>query len=567
MTARRLVALFGVFVLGLTGIGLRLVVLQVKDASAYQALARDQRVRAIELPAPRGDIFDRSGKELAMSLPATAVFADPKLVKDPVQTAHQLAPILHLAFKDVRDSVSKPTRFEYLARGLDDDVANAVRALELPGIGFLDESRRHYPAGAVAPQVLGFVGIDGEGLAGIEMQYQDALAGRPGEVIQEQDPEGRGIPQAGTTTTLPAPGSGVVLTIDRELQFAAQRALVAAVKSNHAKGGTVLVMDPATGEILAMADYPWYDPNHFSQAQPDATRAKAITDVFEPGSVNKVITASAAIEENLFPLTESWPIPDSYLVGGHLFHDSHPHPVEQMTLADIIAYSSNIGTIQTAARLGQPMLARYMAKFGYGRRTGITFPGESPGILPPQDEWWATGMGSIPIGQGVAVTPLQMASVYATIANGGEWVQPTLVRGLRDADGVFHAVGAPERRRVVRPETAARVTEMLAYAVQVGTGSEADIEGYSVAGKTGTARKPLKDARGYSDQYVASFIGFLPASAPRLVIAAILDEPVTVFGGIASAPLFREVARSAIARLRVPPAPPPTIPAHAIQPD
>ncbi|MCA1726787.1 MAG: penicillin-binding protein 2, partial [Actinobacteria bacterium] len=529
-SARRIVALFGVFVLGLTGICVRLVWLQVKDANAFQALARDQRLRAIELPAPRGNIFDRDSHELAMSLPAAAVYADPTLVKDPASTARALAPLLHMPVRDVRAKIAGPGRFTYLARGLDDPVADRIRALKLPGIGFLDESRRHYPSGPVAPQVLGFVGIDGVGLAGIEKQYQTQLAGRPGEMIREQDPDGRGIPQAGTTTTPPVPGADVVLTIDREVQFATQRLLVEAVRENHAKGGTALVMDPRTGEILALADYPWYDPNRFSQARPEATRAKAITDVFEPGSVNKVITAAAAIEEELFALDTSWPIPDAYLVGGHLFHDSHPHPVQRMTLADIIAYSSNVGTIQTAARVQQPRLARYLARFGYGRKTGVTFPGESPGILPPQDEWWATGMGSIPIGQGVAVTPLQMACVYATIANGGEWVQPTLVRGFRDGEGTFHAAPAPERRRVVRPDTAARVTEMLAYAVQVGTGTEADIERYHVAGKTGTARKPLKDARGYSDQYVASFIGFFPASAPRLVIAAILDEPDTVYG-------------------------------------
>jgi cell division protein FtsI (penicillin-binding protein 3) len=551
-------------VLGLTGIGLRLAFLQVKDASAFQALARDQRVRSIELLPPRGNIFDRDGKGLAMSLPATAVFADPGLVEDVAETARALAPILRVPVPDLRAKLSTGTRFEYLARGLDDPSASRVRALELPGIGFLDESRRHYPAGAVAPQVLGFVGIDGDGLAGIEMQYQSALAGVPGEMIREQDPDGTGIPQAGSTATPPVPGRDVVLTIDRELQFAVQRALVEHVKRNGAKGGTVLVMDPANGEILALADYPWFDPNRFETARPDVTRARAITDVFEPGSVNKVITASAAIEERLFPLEESWPIADHIPVGPHVFTDSHPHPIQEMTLADIIAFSSNVGTIQTAAKLGQPRMARYLAKFGYGRTTGITFPGESPGILPPQDEWWTTGMGSIPIGQGVAVTPLQMACVYATIANGGEWVQPSLIRGLVEPDGSFLPAPEPQRRRVVEPETAARVTEMLAYAVGVGTGTEADIDGYHVAGKTGTARKPLKDARGYSDKHVASFIGFLPASAPQLVIAAILDEPATVYGGVASAPLFREVAQHAIARFRVPAAAAPAIPPHAM---
>jgi cell division protein FtsI (penicillin-binding protein 3) len=561
-TARRLVALLAVLCLGLTGIAVRLVVLQVKDANAYQALARDQRVRSIELPAPRGAIFDRGGEELAMSLPATAVFADPSFIQEPARTARALAGPLKMKVGVIEARLREASRFVYLARGLDDEAAGRVRALKLRGIGFLDESRRYYPAGIMAPQVVGFVGVDGQGLAGIELQHEAALAGRPGEVIREQDPDGRWIPQAGRASTPPVPGEDLVLTIDKELQFVAQRALAEAVKRNGAKGGTVLVMEPSTGQILALADYPWFDPNTYDGAHPEITRAKAITDVFEPGSVNKVITASAAVEEKLFPLTESWPIPDTHLLGGHPFRDSHPHPIEQMTLADIIAFSSNVGTIQTAAKLGQPRLASYLARFGYGRKTGIEFPGEAPGIVPAQDEWWSTGMGSIPIGQGVAVTPLQMASVYATIANGGEWVQPRLVRGRIDQTGTFHPADPPQRHRVVSADTAARVTEMLAYAVQVGTGTEANIDGYWVAGKTGTARKPLADARGYSDKHVASFIGFLPASRPSLVIAAIIDEPTTVYGGVAAAPLFREVAHFALARLRVPAAEAPATPPH-----
>ena len=565
-TARRLIALLALLVLGLSGIGVRLVLLQVKDAEALQALAADQRVRGIELPAPRGAIYDRSRKELAMSLPARAIYADPQQVENPARTAATLAALLDLPVRELRDKLEQTNRFVYLARGVDDTLAERIEDLEPPleGIGFLEESRRHYPAGALAPQVVGFVGLDGEGLAGVELEYQRELAGRAGRMVQEQDPSGRWIPQTARTATPPVPGADLVLTIDRDLQFAAQRALAAAVKRNGAKGGSVLVLDPSSGEILALADYPMFDPNHYERVRPELTRARTITDVFEPGSVNKVITASAAIEEGLFPLDESWDVPDSYRVGGHVFHDSHGHPVQRMTLADIIAFSSNIGTIMTAQRVTQPVLASYLSRFGYGARTGIRFPGEAPGIVPAQDEWWSTGMGSIPIGQGVAVTPLQMASVYATIANGGVWVEPSLVRGTLDGAGILHPAEPATTRRVIREETAARVTEMLAYAVGVGTGTQAQIEDYWVAGKTGTARKPLKDARGYSDKHVASFIGFLPASAPSLVIAAIIDEPATVYGGVAAAPLFQEVGRFALAHLRVPSAPRPPLPAHTM---
>jgi cell division protein FtsI (penicillin-binding protein 3) len=565
-TARRLVALLALLVLGLSGIGVRLVLLQVRDADALQALAADQRVRGIELPAPRGAIYDRSRKELAMSLPARAIYADPQQVENPARTAATLAAMLDLPARELRTKLEQTNRFVYLARGVDDTLAERIEDLEPPlkGIGFIEESRRHYPAGALAPQVVGFVGLDGEGLAGVELEYQRELAGRAGRMVQEQDPSGRWIPQAARTATAPVPGADLVLTIDRDLQFAAQRALAAAVKRNGAKGGSVLVLDPSTGEILALADFPMFDPNHYERVSPALTRARTITDVFEPGSVNKVITASAAIEEGLFPLNESWDVPDSYRVGGHVFSDSHGHPVQRMTLADIIAFSSNIGTIMTAQRVTQPVLASYLSRFGYGRRTGIRFPGEAPGIVPAQDEWWSTGMGSIPIGQGVAVTPLQMASVYATIANGGVWVEPSLVRGTLDAAGTLHPAEPAATRRVIREDTAARVTEMLAYAVGVGTGTSAQIEDYWVAGKTGTARKPLKDARGYSDKHVASFIGFLPASAPSLVIAAIIDEPATVYGGVAAAPLFQEIGRFALAHLRVPSAPRPPLPAHTM---
>ncbi len=562
--ARRLIGMLVAFVLGLSAIGARLVLLQVKDAEAFQDLARQQRVYTIDLPAPRGGIFDRAGSELAVSLPAQAVFADPSFVTDPLGEARRLAPLLRVPARALEQKLSGDSRFVYLARQVRPRLAGRIRALGLAGIGFLDESRRAYPAGILAPQVLGFVGVDGQGLAGLELQYQDVLAGAPGTRVQEQDPAGHGIPGGERSEVAPVPGESLVLTIDKDVQFEAQRALAAAVKRNGAKGGTVLVMEPATGDILAMASYPLFDPAHYETADPQTVRARAITDVYEPGSVNKVITASAAVEESLFPLDRAFLIPDSYQVAEKVFHDAHAHPEEPMTLADVIAYSSNVGTIKVAQRLGQPRLADYLERFGFGRRTGIAFPGESRGILPPRDGWWGNSMGTIPIGQGIAVTPLQMASVYQTIANGGVWVQPRLVRGVTGADGEFTPAGAARHRRVVTGFTAERVTEMLAYAVEVGTGGAAAVPGYWVAGKTGTARKPLENARGYSDRYVASFIGFLPASAPRVVIAAILDEPQTVYGGIASAPLFREVARYALAHLRVPSAPRPAVPPHVV---
>lgn len=569
----RLIALFVVLCLGLGGVVARLTVLQVREAEAYASLALEQRIREIPLPATRGSILDRTGEELALSLEARAVYADPRYVRDPVGTARRLAGILGGRVRQLVRKLRSEGSFVYLARQVDLQLAARVERLGLPGIGFLEESKRHYPArGLVAPQVLGFVGLDGEGLAGLEYQYEDVLSGRPGTRETEIDPFGRPIPHGVHREVPPVPGDDVVTTIDKNLQFRAQLALSRAVRRNHAKGGTVVVLDPHSGDVLAMATYPWFDPNLVAELSPWAlrnhTRNRAVTDVYEPGSVNKVITAAAAVEERVLPLAQRLEVPYRWRIGDKVFSDDHPHPVQAMTLGDIIAHSSNIGTILVAGRLGAEALAQYLARFGFGQKTGVGFPGESAGILPALYEYWDTSMGTLPIGQGVAVTPLQMAAVYGAIATGGEWVQPRLVRGTVDPSGRFHPAPPPLSRRVVSERTARVVTRMLAYAVRAGTGTNAQIAGYWLAGKTGTARKPLPNALGYSeDKHVASFIGFLPASDPQVVIAAMLDEPTTVYGGVAAAPLFREVALHAIGRLRIAPGERLSLPPHALPVD
>jgi cell division protein FtsI (penicillin-binding protein 3) len=553
-----------VLLLGFTGIFARLVLLQVKDASALQALARDQRLRDVPLPAARGSILDRNGDELAMSLPAKGVFADPQLVKNPQAEAGALAQTLNLKYTDVYRALTGSGRFGFIARGVDLPAARAVQELQLPGVGIANETRRFYPAGPLAPQVVGVVGVDGTGLAGLELQYQSLLAGRAGREVIEEDPGGIVIPQGTTVDLPPVPGDDLILTLDRQIQFRAQQALENAVKANRAKGGTVIVMDPGTGDILAMATYPWFDPNNLAAANADNLRNRAVTDAYEPGSVNKVITASAALEEGVLNLNQKLTVSYSLKMYTKTFTDAHSHPTEKMTLGDIIAYSSNIGAIEVAGLLGQSRFAPYLYKFGLDRSTGLSFPGESKGILPPPTRWSGTSMGTIPIGQGIAVTPLQMACVYATVANGGTWVEPRLVRSTVGPDGTVVPAPPGEERRVVSTETAAEVRGLLAYAVDVGTGTQAQIPGYWVGGKTGTARKILANGTGYSDKYIASFIGFAPAARPALVVAAILDEPVTVYGGIAAAPLFQEVMRFSLLRLRIAPAAKLPIPPHAV---
>ncbi|HXF72692.1 MAG TPA: penicillin-binding protein 2 [Actinomycetota bacterium] len=569
--AHRLLSLLLAMGLALTAIVVRLVLIQrtrAPDGRALRTYGYDQRVQPIELPAWRGRILDRNGEPLAISLEARDIYADPRSVRDPFGTAERLAGVLGTSARELLpallDDPDDPgdDTFAWVARHVDVATADRVRAMGLPGIGFLPSSRRSYPAG-VAAQVVGFVGTDGEGLEGLEYRYDRLLAGRPGERIQETDPAGRPIAHGVSIVRPPVPGSDLVTTIDRALQFASEEACAEAVAANRARGGIVIVMRPSTGEVLAMAVCPSFDPDRFEDADPTRRRNRAVTDAFEPGSVNKVITASAAIEEGVVPLDREFVVPDEMRIGGFTIHDAHPHPPERMTIADIVARSSNIGAVEVADLLGEDRMAAYLARFGYGRPTGIGLPGESGGLVPPVEEWSATSLATMAYGQGLAVTPLQMAAVYATIANGGVWVRPRLVAGTVGPDGTYTPAPPSPTRRVVSERTAEIVTRMLAYAVDDGTGTLAQIPGFQVAGKTGTARKPFEDRPGYSDRHVASFIGFLPASRPEVVIAAILDEPETVYGGVAAAPLFQEVARYAIRHLGIAPGRPVPAPPHA----
>ncbi len=563
-TARRLVVLLAVMIVAFGGIAVRLASLQVGDRGSLSAIGLDQRVRTTELPASRGEILDRHGVPLAITLDARDIYADPTQVTDPEGEASLIAAALREKPKLVRPALEAEGTFAYVARQVDLDVAQRIDDLHLAGIGFLPVAKRYYPAGSLAPQVLGFVGIDGSGLAGLEEQYDPELAGTPGERTIEVAPDGQPIAQGINATRDPVDGVNLRSTIDREIQYQAQQALASAVAANGAKAGTVIVMDPTTGDIYAMASFPYFDPNHFADTNPDRWRNRAVTDAFEPGSVNKIITAAAAIGSGDVSTTQRFHVPASMKVDEYTIHDSHSHPVETMTLGDIIAESSNIGIAKVAGVIGKTTLASYVNRFGFGRPSGLDFPGESNGIVPALSNWSDASLATIAYGQGVSVTPMQMASVYATIANGGVWIQPRLVSGTVDDAGVFTAGPPSPENRVLEPQTASILTQMLAFVVEDGTGTSAQISGYQVAGKTGTALKPDPSGGYYPDRYVASFIGFLPAGRPRVVIAAILDEPATVYGGIAAAPLFQQVARYAIQRLGIPTAPLVPVPPHAL---
>jgi cell division protein FtsI (penicillin-binding protein 3) len=560
---RRLIALFVFFVFALLSIVVRLAVLQVSRAEAYQTEALQQRVSTVVVPAWRGRILDRSGEPLAMSVPARDIYADPTYVETPWSTARRLVAVLGGKVRELAAALERDTTFVYLARHVSPGVAEQVEAMHLPGIASLPVSARSYPAGALAPQLLGFVNIDGKGISGLEMQYDAQLAGEPGERTWEHGPDGRPIVGGIDVERPPVPGVDIETTIDRDFQYQVQVALAQYVRMNHARGGTVIVMDPHAGDVYAMATYPWFDPNDPGASPVANQRNRPIVDIYEPGSTNKVITAAAAVEEHAIGLDQRLLVPWTMRVGDYTIHDAHPHAPERLTLGDIVAQSSNIGAVMVANRLGAPMMARYLAAFGLGRPTGVDFPYEAPGIMLPLAQWSDSSLATMAYGQGIAVTPLQMISVFATIANGGEWVQPRLVRGSVDGGG-FHAAPSAATRRVVSESTARSVTQMLAYAVADGTGTEAQVGGFQVAGKTGTARIPRPGGGYYTDRSIASFIGFLPAGKPRVVIAAILDRPTTVYGGIAAAPLFQTVARYAIERLGLVPATPVGLPPHAL---
>jgi len=561
---KRLLVVLGATLLAFLAITGRLVVLQVVDATSLDQAAARQRLRTIELPADRGRVFDRNGNHLALSVDARAVYAQPRLIRDREGTARRLAPLLPRPLGELRKRLSSPLPWVYLARRVPAARGDAVARLKLPGIGVLGDTVRSYPSGALAAQVLGFVDVDGKGLAGVELQYDGLLHGRSGQIVLEQDPKGRPIPSGQPSKTRrPVPGTDIVLTIDQSLQYEAERALGQAVRANHAKGGSVVVVAPSSGEVLAMANLPSYDPNRYAKATREARRNRAVEDVFEPGSTNKTITAAAALEAGVVTPGTQLRVPDSLNLcpGVKTFHDSHRHPMQVLSFADVVAQSSNVGTIKVASKLGAARLAKAELDFGYGRRTGVDLPGESPGLVTPAAAWRCTDLGVNAIGQGVAVTVLQAAEVYAAVANGGMLVPPSLLKGTVDAGGRFQPAQRRPARRVVSERTSRTLTGILQGVVTGrGTGTEAALGDWSVAGKTGTARKPNPHGRGYlPGAYMASFIGFAPAEHPAVVVAVVLDQPTPIFGGVVAAPVFGQVARYALTRLRVPP----TIPARA----
>ncbi len=550
----RLVSVAVVLTLAWIGTGYRLYDLQANQADGFAERGFDQRLRSEELAADRGSIFDRDGGVLAMTVDAVTVYANPREIDDPETVAAFLAPLVGVEAATLADRLGRDTSFAYMARQLERRHADRVRMAQLPGVYFIPEPKRVYPSAGLAGQVVGLVRVDdNRGLEGVELQYDDVLTGTPGSLLVERDPQGNHIPQ-GEYAVVPAePGSDLVLTIDREIQYVVEQRLLAAVEAADAEGGSAVVLDPETGEILAMANVPAFDPNRRDRVDADELRNRAVTDVYEPGSTQKLVTIAAAVDAGIVVPADVFTVPAELVIDDKRYTDVSKHP-DRLTVADIVAYSSNIGTILIQEEAGNEILHRYLQAFGVGVATGVDFPGEAPGVLRPVEEWCKTTCGaSTAIGYRVSVTALQMAAAYGVIANDGVWVQPHLVREIVDGRGTRSPV-EPLARPVVSRQTAGLMRDMLEGVVEKGTGKLAAVPGYRVGGKTGTTEKYVIELGGYGDDVVASFIGMAPIADPKLVVAVIIDAPAGgEFGGVLAAPVFADIMEAALHQMGVPP--------------
>ncbi|MGV8082480.1 MAG: peptidoglycan D,D-transpeptidase FtsI family protein [Coriobacteriia bacterium] len=547
-----------VFLLGLFGILLmvvfgRLVWIQVVDSKAYAQQATAQRMTDVVLKAHRGTIYDRDGEVLAVSVDARTIYATPNAIKDKQGTAQALASVLGGDSATYETKLARKSSFVYIARQVDIEVAEKLEAMELEGIGFLEDSKRVYPSGELACQVLGFVGVDGEGLAGLEKQYDSILAGKDGLLLGERDPYGRLIPGGIQKTVVePADGQDIVLSIDKDIQNEAQTELAAAVSEWGAESGSVIVMNPKTGEIYAMASVPFFDPNNYREASTVAIRNAAICDTYEPGSTIKAITAASAINEKLYTPDSMFTLPPTLQVGTKTIHDSHERGTVNWSLTQIVTNSSNVGAVMMGSALGNEGLYSYLCRFGLNDKTGVDFPGEGKGLLAEPQKWSAAAAANIPFGQGLSMTPLQLVRAIAALGNGGTLVTPHFLLDLPQNESYE---GSWATASACTAETAKTTTNVLAQVVSDGTGSEAAIAGYPVAGKTGTAQVALPDGGGYAKgTYIASFIGYLPADDPQLLIAVKLDKPSnSIYGGTVAAPAFSAIGQFAAAHLNITP--------------
>jgi cell division protein FtsI (penicillin-binding protein 3) len=548
----RMTTVAALLALWVAGIETRLIYLQVISHGDLVARAERQQKRTQDMLAKRGDILDRRGRMLATSVDADSIYAVPTEIAD----AQDVVAKLCRAFEDCTrkerqalvDKLNQERAFTYVRRQVSPDVAERVAALNLDGVGFLKESKRFYPNRELASHILGWVGIDNTGLSGLEYTYDPHIRGKKGTILIQTDARRHAFSHVDRP---PTAGSTIELTIDANLQHIAERELHAGVLENRAVGGTAIVMDPHTGEILAMANEPTFNPNAFRDADEAARRNRAVQDLYEPGSTFKVVTASAAIEEKIMPVDTPIDVSGGLIrIGPRVVHDTHNYGV--LSFTDVIVKSSNVGAIKIGFRLGTDLLSDYVQRFGFGKRVSSDFPSENPGIVWDRAKWTESALASVSMGYQVGVTPLQMAAAVSSVANGGDYVEPRVVRAFYRNERRL-AVNAKVTRRTITAETAAALTSIMEQVVERGTAKPAQIPGYTIAGKTGTANK-LVNGR-YSFDTYASFVGFIPSRNPALTVLVVLDAPRGNnghFGGPVSAPIFKRIAEASLRYLGIP---------------
>ncbi|MFA7059456.1 MAG: penicillin-binding protein [Pedobacter sp.] len=544
---------FGLLFLSVTA---RAFYLQILKHEELVKKAEKQHQRIVPLTPARGDIMDRNGTPLAVSVEMSSCYAEPRHIQDIAGTTAVLAPFLGSTKQELHKKIASGKSFVWLARRLTPEQSSRIKNLKLPGIGFSPESKRYYPNSEVAAHVIGFTGMDPNGLEGIELKYDSVILGNTGYLVTERDALGRDIATKDALVKKSEPGKSIILTLDKNIQYIAERELAKAVTESRAKAGMALVMESSSGRILGMANFPTFNPNAYSRYSQDDLRNRIVADSFEPGSTFKVFLIAAALEEKVVKPTDVFNCENGrYNIANHTIHDTHSY--DRLSVADILKYSSNIGAAKIGLKLGNDLLFRYLRSFGFGDRTGIDLPGESPGNLRDKHRWYGIDLANISFGQGVSTSALQLAAAFSAVANGGTLMQPYIVERIMDEKGQDVQKFEPRAvRRVISEDTARKMTRMMeGVATNGGTGLNAAVDGFRIAGKTGTAQKVNPVTRSYSTtKRTASFIGFIPADKPRLTILVVIDEPKTSpYGGVVAAPAFRGIALNSMCYLKVPP--------------
>lgn len=528
--------------------------IQIFKAKELSRKAENDYSRYFTIKGERGQILDRNMNKLATSIDAISITACPLKIKDPKLTAEKLSKILNIDFKQLKNTLSKKRMFAWVARRISPDQADQIKKLNLTGIYFKNDSKRFYPNRNLAAQIIGFTGSENSGLEGLEFKYNEVLEGSDIKIRIKRDGNG-GILDLDKKRRAQLKGSSIVLTIDRKIQFLSEQTLERTVKAHRAKSGIALVMRPKTGELLAIAHFPQFNPNNFREYNNSTFRNRAVTDAFEPGSAMKVFTAAAALEKGFAPKSIFFCENGTYKIGTFTIHDTHPY--DWLSINQIIQLSSNIGVVKIVETIGDKALHEYLTGFGFGHKTSIGSPGETPGSLSPYQKWSRVDAGAISFGQGISVSAIQLISGISAIANDGNLMKPMLIKKIISNNGKNIKVYHPEIiRRVISSKSAQQVKTMMSLVVnEEGTGGKAAMEGYTVCGKTGTAQKALKNKKGYSkNNYISVFAGFAPENNPELAILVVVDEPKKqYYGGDVAAPAFKTIMAESFSYLNIPP--------------